>query len=196
MTFEVEVGGRARIVEARGPEIFLDGRRFHVDAARVGRVWSLLVEPADAGGHNADRGVVFNQATRSYEVAVEHAAGGLTVHVNGHRIAVRSSLVRGGARPPDPRTGHELAARGKRSAGGAEAPSHGRLRVVAPMPGRIAKVLVKVGDAVEARQGVVVVEAMKMENELRSPCVGTVTHVSAIEGALVDANAVLVVIDS
>ena len=195
MTFEVEVGGRARTVEARGPEIFLDGRRFHVDAARVGRVWSLLVQPADAG-RNADPGAGFNQATRSYEVAVEHAAGGLTVHVNGHRIAVRSLPVRAGARPPALRTGHELAARGRRSAGGAEAPSHGRLRVVAPMPGRIAKVLVKVGDAVEARQGVVVVEAMKMENELRSPCVGTVMHVPAVEGALVDANAVLVVIDS
>ena len=63
------------------------------------------------------------------------------------------------------------------------------------MPGRITKVLVQVGDAVEARQGVVVVEAMKMENELRSPRAGTVTHVPAVEGALVEAHAVLVVID-
>lgn len=177
MTCAVEVGGRERIVEARGPEIFLDGRRFLVDAARVGRTWSLLVEG------------------RSYEVAVEHAAGGLSVHVNGHRIAVRSSLVRGGARPPALRTGHELAASRRRLAEGAEVPSHGPWRVVAPMPGRIAKVLVKIGDGVEVRQGLVVVEAMKMENELRSPCAGIVTHVPAVEGALVDANAVLVVVE-
>ena len=63
------------------------------------------------------------------------------------------------------------------------------------MPGRIAKVLVKVGDVVAVRQSLVVVEAMKMENELRSPGAGVVTEVPAVEGALVNANAVLVVID-
>jgi len=63
------------------------------------------------------------------------------------------------------------------------------------MPGRIARVLVTIGDAVVARQGLIVVEAMKMENELRAPRAGTVTEVRAVEGALVDANAVLIVID-
>ena len=62
------------------------------------------------------------------------------------------------------------------------------------MPGRIAKVLVKVGDLVTARQGLVVVEAMKMENELRSPRDGTVVEVRVHEGALVESNAVLVVV--
>ncbi len=66
--------------------------------------------------------------------------------------------------------------------------------IVAPMPGRVVKVLVKAGDAVEARQGLVVVEAMKMENELRAPGAGTVTEVKVTEGASVEANAVLVVI--
>jgi biotin carboxyl carrier protein len=62
------------------------------------------------------------------------------------------------------------------------------------MPGRIAKVLVKVGDEVTARQGLVVVEAMKMENELRSPGAGTVTDVRVTEGARVEALALLVVV--
>jgi biotin carboxyl carrier protein len=62
------------------------------------------------------------------------------------------------------------------------------------MPGRIVKVLVKPGEAVAARQGLVVVEAMKMENELRAPGPGTVTDVKVTEGASVEANAVLVVI--
>jgi biotin carboxyl carrier protein len=63
------------------------------------------------------------------------------------------------------------------------------------MPGRIVKVLVTAGDAVAARQGLVVVEAMKMENELRAPRPGTVTDVRVREGMSVDANAVLVVIE-
>ncbi|MSO83930.1 MAG: acetyl-CoA carboxylase biotin carboxyl carrier protein subunit [Acidobacteria bacterium] len=67
--------------------------------------------------------------------------------------------------------------------------------VVAPMPGRIAKVRVKVGDAVAARQSLVVVEAMKMENEVRSERAGHVTEVRVAEGALVTAKTVLVVID-
>ena len=66
--------------------------------------------------------------------------------------------------------------------------------MVAPMPGRIAKVLVKVGDVVAVRQGLVVVEAMKMENELRSPRAGTVVEVRAVEGARVESQALLVVV--
>jgi biotin carboxyl carrier protein len=63
------------------------------------------------------------------------------------------------------------------------------------MPGRVVKLLVRVGDEVGARQGVVVVEAMKMENELRAPRDGRVVEVRVTEGASVDANAVLVVIE-
>jgi biotin carboxyl carrier protein len=70
----------------------------------------------------------------------------------------------------------------------------GPRRIVAPMPGRVVKVLVKPGDTVDARQGLVVVEAMKMENELRAPGAGTVTEVKVTEGASVEANSVLVVI--
>jgi biotin carboxyl carrier protein len=62
------------------------------------------------------------------------------------------------------------------------------------MPGRIARMLVKVGDVVVPRQPVVVVEAMKMENELRAARGGTVAEVHGREGASVDAGALLVVI--
>lgn len=185
MTCEIEVGGRTRNVEARGPEIFLDGQRVPVDVARSGHAWSLIL------------------GQRSYEVAVvEHAAGDLTVHVNGRPIAVKSlRFGHGGPQGPALRArggqaGEQgIAARRTRSDARAEIAGHGPQRVVAPMPGRIAKVLVKVGDAVAARQGLVVVEAMKMENELRSPRAGTVTQVPAVEGALVKANMVLVVVE-
>jgi len=116
---------------------------------------------------------------RSYEMAlVERGPGELIVHVNGRAVTIRGGLQRFGAR--------------RTATGGVE---EGPKRVVAPMPGRIAKVLVRAGDTVAARQGLVVVEAMKMENELRSPRAGRVTEVRASEGALVEANAVLVVIE-
>ena len=67
--------------------------------------------------------------------------------------------------------------------------------IKAPMPGRIVRVLVGVGDRVTARQPVLVVEAMKMENELRSPRDGVVTEVRVVPGAAVESNAVLIVID-
>jgi biotin carboxyl carrier protein len=62
------------------------------------------------------------------------------------------------------------------------------------MPGRVVRVLVAAGDRVTARQGVVVVEAMKMENELRTPRDGTVKQVLVKAGTAVETGAVLVVI--
>jgi biotin carboxyl carrier protein len=73
--------------------------------------------------------------------------------------------------------------------------AHGEQKIVAPMPGRVVRVLVAAGDAVEMRQPVIVVEAMKMENELRSPKAGTVRDVAVSAGASVEAGRVLVVID-
>jgi biotin carboxyl carrier protein len=63
------------------------------------------------------------------------------------------------------------------------------------MPGKVVKVLVKPGDEVKARQGLVVVEAMKMENELRSPKDGRVAEVLVAEGASVEAGRLLVVVE-
>ena len=64
--------------------------------------------------------------------------------------------------------------------------------VKAPMPGLVVRVLVAVGDAVEAGQGLVVLEAMKMENELKAPAAGTVAAVHVEAGAAVGKNALLV----
>lgn len=64
-----------------------------------------------------------------------------------------------------------------------------------PMPGAVARVLVGVGDAVHKGQVLVVVEAMKMENEFRSPVDGVVREVPAVAGTSVDGNTVLVVVE-
>ena len=73
--------------------------------------------------------------------------------------------------------------------------SQGPHDVLAPMPGKVVRVLVKEGDAVDAKQRVVVVEAMKMENELSTPRAGIVKRVLVSEGVSVDAGTVLVVIE-
>ncbi|MBY0489161.1 MAG: biotin/lipoyl-binding protein [Gemmatimonadaceae bacterium] len=64
--------------------------------------------------------------------------------------------------------------------------------LIAPMPGLVVRVAVGVGDEVAAGQGLVVIEAMKMENELRSPSAGVVTAVKAVPGQPVEKGAVLV----
>ncbi len=71
----------------------------------------------------------------------------------------------------------------------------GRQVVTAPMPGKVVKVLVKAGDQVAEGQGLVVVEAMKMENELKSPKAGKVVELRAKEGAAVEKDAPLVVVE-
>jgi biotin carboxyl carrier protein len=71
----------------------------------------------------------------------------------------------------------------------------GKQVIVAPMPGKVVKVLVKLGDEVKEGQGLVVVEAMKMENELKSPKAGKVVELPAREGTAVEINAKLVVVE-
>jgi biotin carboxyl carrier protein len=69
--------------------------------------------------------------------------------------------------------------------------AEGRQQIVAPMPGKVVRLLVKAGDHVEIGQGLFVVEAMKMQNEIRSPKSGTVQRVLAKEGQPVNAGEVL-----
>jgi biotin carboxyl carrier protein len=71
----------------------------------------------------------------------------------------------------------------------------GKQELRAEMPGKIVKVLVALGESVAAEQGVVVIEAMKMENELRSPIAGRVTELHVSEGDAVESGALLAVIE-
>jgi biotin carboxyl carrier protein len=74
------------------------------------------------------------------------------------------------------------------------ADAEGRQQVLAPMPGKIVRVLIAAGDSVETKQGLFVVEAMKMQNEIRTPKAGTVERVLVKEGQTVNAGEVLAVI--
>ena len=113
---------------------------------------------------------------RETVITPEAAPGRLSVRVGAVQVAVTLNGHRG---------------RRKRASGAA---ASGPLRVIAPMPGKVVRVLVNAGQSVRARQPVVVVEAMKMENELRADRDGTVAEIHAREGTSVEAGALLVVI--
>ncbi len=80
-------------------------------------------------------------------------------------------------------------------AGAAGSGRGGRQEIAAPMPGKVVRVLVAAGDDVEEGQGLVVVEAMKMQNEMKSPKAGKVAEVRTRAEATVSAGEVLVVIE-
>jgi len=73
--------------------------------------------------------------------------------------------------------------------------AEGRQHILAPMPGKVVRLLVNVGDQVDAGQGLLVVEAMKMQNEIRSPKKGKVERLHATEGQAVNAGDVLAWVD-
>ena len=151
----------------------IDGRLMSASVSRSGERWSLLYGAAGAG-----------PSKRSYEAVLEPSRKGeQLVHIGGRTIAV-SFLDR------PRRSGRSGAAPGAVTSDGTRA-----REIVAPMPGRIVRVLVAAGERVAANQGLVVVEAMKMENELRAPCEGTIAAVRVSEGMSVEANTVLVVVE-
>ncbi len=115
---------------------------------------------------------------RSYEIRREQAEAGLRIWVEGRAYA---------AEVRDPRSFPE-----RRRRSGADS---GARHLLAPMPGKVIRFLVAQDAEVEAGQGVVVVEAMKMQNEIRSPKKGTVRTLAVAEGAAVNAGDVLAVVE-
>ncbi len=115
----------------------------------------------------------------SWEVLVERTGDEYRILIEGELYVVNVQ---------DERT-RKLA----RAVGTVAVPS-GEISVKAPMPGMVRGVPVAVGEAISARQGVVVLEAMKMENELRAPRAGTVKEIRVKPGDRVDQGQVLVVI--
>ncbi|HUG53092.1 MAG TPA: biotin/lipoyl-containing protein [Vicinamibacteria bacterium] len=113
---------------------------------------------------------------RSHEVGVERREGGYRVAVRGCVLEV--GLVEAGRGAIAPRR-----------------PPGGPARVQAPMPGKLVRVLVAAGDEVGAGQGLVVMEAMKMENEIRAPRAGRVKEAPVREGQAVETGALLVLIE-
>ena len=176
MIFEIAIGDKLRtvgIVRKGGLlHVDLDGRTHIVDARRINdSVVSMLVQAGDATAPSRSIDAAF---------ATQQAPGEFDIHLDGRTIPLQ-------IRP--------AGSFGRQNKTGAGAPTSGPQRVVAPMPGKVVRVLVTPGDDVKARQGLVVVEAMKMENELRAPRDGRVRDVAVVEGQSVDAGAVLLVVE-
>ncbi len=119
------------------------------------------------------------------EQLVERAT---TVEVNGKRFAVKMWV------PPSTAVAAAPAARQKRAASGGGAAGAGSGQVTVPMQGTIVKVLVEVGQAVEVGQGVVVLEAMKMENQINADKAGTIAEIKVAPGDTVGGGDVVAVI--
>jgi biotin carboxyl carrier protein len=170
MRFEIEIAGRTRVVSVEPvPPAGPDGGHFRLTID--GQTVAADARPTPlglslvVGGRQVDAALV-ERAGGEWLVQLPHV--GLDAVVDGRRL----------------RTGSATAAAGA-----------GEQRILAPMPGRIVRVLVKPGDAVKARQGLVVFEAMKMENELASPRDGRVKEVAVAEGASVEAGRLLIVVE-
>ena len=171
MTFEVEVHGRVRTVSVEKIAAAAGRPRFRVRLDGVAHDVESIA--TDIG-----LSIVYLDTGRSLDAAMTERTGGeLAVHL------------------PHVTVDAVVDARRYRRGGGGPVASAGELRIVAPMPGRIVRVLVKAGDRIEARQGLVVVEAMKMENEIAAPRAGVVKEVSVSAGQSVESGRLLVVVE-
>jgi biotin carboxyl carrier protein len=166
MKYEIRIAGKTRTVE------------LHRDANR----WQIVL---DGAATDAD--------------AIEIAPGIFSILLNGesHEIRVAPNpdgtlTIQDGPREFKAEVADPRAWRGRKH-GAVEA--EGRQHIVAPMPGKVIRLLVKPGDKVEAGQGLLVVEAMKMQNEVKSPKTGTVEKLLAKESQPVNAGDILAWID-
>ena len=170
--FSVKIGSLERIVELEELEgrlcVTVDGTARDVDARQVEPgVWSL------------------REGVRQTIAQVDGTAPKLTVEIattGGDPLVVPVEIV--------PARSERLAALVRRPNTASAAPAALR----SPMPGRVVKILVKAGDRVTVGQPTVVIEAMKMENELRATRAGTIQALRCQEGATVEAGQDLVVI--
>jgi len=173
MVYEIIVGGPAGGEESGKP------RRLELEKAERGWTCRLDGQPVPIDAIIPRRDVLSLLVDgRAYEIKREQTATDLHMWVGSARFTVE---VR------DPRS-----LRSRQQATGDE---KGPRKIVAPMPGRIVRLLVAENSVVEAGQGIVVVEAMKMQNEIKSPKKGVVKKMSAAVGAAVNPGDVLAVVE-
>lgn len=156
-----------------------DGDGFSLEVERVGDGFEVRseeprFEAAVSSGATGSYSVLVDGA--SYEARVTHENGEIHVEVLGERFRFG--------------VGSEL------DAGAASSRATGRKEVKAPMPGKVVKLLAAAGDALSAGQGVLLFEAMKMQNEIRSPQDGVLADLAVEEGQAIEARELLFVVQS
>jgi len=174
-----ERGARGAI--AMNYEVVIGKETFKVELRRApdGKAWECRVNgsPVELDARASEPGVLsLLVGGRSYEIRNDAGAGEIAVGPRRYAVEVR-----------DPRS-----LKSRKAAGAGD---DGPKKITAPMPGKVVRILVAEGAAVEAGEGVIVIEAMKMQNELKSPKKGVVKKMSAVEGATVNAGDALAVVE-
>ena len=161
-------------------EIAIDGKNYRLDLSRADGRWSCRLDGRDfeIDAILARPDVLsLRIGNLAYEVKSERVANDLHLWVGSTCFTVE---VR------DPRS-----LRGRTRAGD----DHGPRKITAPMPGKVVRLLIREGDKVEPGGGVAVVEAMKMQNEIKSPKKGIIQKILVGEGAAVNAGDVLAIVE-
>jgi len=162
-------------------DVIIDGKNYRLELERAEAGWNCRLDGREIllDAVLARRDVLsVLMAGKSYEIKRERTATDLHLWVGSVRYA---------AELRDPRSLHS-----RRRAGGDD---KGAKKLLAPMPGKVVRVLIREEQAVEAGQSILVVEAMKMQNEIKSPKKGTVRKIVAAEGANVNAGDVLAIVE-
>ena len=162
-------------------EVMVDGKPHRLELERAAGGWECRLDgqPVHLDAVITGRDVLSLLLDgHSYEIKREQTATDLHLWVGSTRFVVELR---------DPRS-----LRSRQKAAGDE---KGPRKIVAPMPGRVVRVLVAENSEVEAGQGIVVVEAMKMQNEIKSPKKGVVKKISTIPGAAVKPGDVLAIVE-
>jgi biotin carboxyl carrier protein len=160
-------------------QITIGGRKRRVELNRAGSLVEGLIDDRKVQADVVElRDGTYSILVggRSIDVRIEESPSGLRAVSGGREFAASIS---------DPR---------KFRRGAGQLSAEGRQNVNAPMPGKVVRLLVKAGDAVKAGQGLLVIEAMKMQNEIRSPKSGTVEKLLAAEGQPVNAGETLAIV--
>lgn len=172
MRYHVTLAGRTLVVEPGSGQVEIGGERIEVELERVPGtgVYSLLMGGSSYRLGAARRGGRGGGAPGTGESHWD-------IHLRGRRLSVEVV---------DQRT------RAVREMTGGSAGDGGPPPIRAPMPGLVVKVEVRAGDSVREGQGLVIVEAMKMENELRAEAEARVKAVHVEEGQPVEKDEILV----
>lgn len=161
-------------------DVTIDGKNYRLELNRAEGRWSCRVD-----GREVEVDAVLARpdvlslriGNLAYEVKCERVGSDVHLWVGSERFAVEirdPRSLRGRARAVD---------------------DHGPRKLTAPMPGKVVRVLVSEGVDVNAGSGVLVVEAMKMQNEIKSPKKGTIQRILVSEGAAVNAGDVLAIVE-
>jgi biotin carboxyl carrier protein len=161
-------------------EVNIDGKNYRLELTRSDGLWDCRLDGREVmvDAVLARRDVLSVLiGGKAYEIKRERTATDMHLWVGSVRYAVR-------VRDPRSLRSRQAADDGK-----------GPRKLVAPMPGKVVRVLVQEEAEVEAGQGIVVVEAMKMQNEIKSPKKGVVRKLTASEGANVNSGDVLAIVE-